>query len=88
MDSDKLMAFAAMGALLSGGSNAGAIFPADDASDFANGARYIPGEVTDARRLGQRVVFDAEAHQWRLPNGEWTPRGGSDYARVKGLRRD
>lgn len=32
-------------------------FPSDDAKDMANGARFIPGDVTLARRVGQPVNF-------------------------------
>ena len=64
-----MKAFAAMASILSGGGNEGAMFPVDDAVDFQNGARYIPGEVTVARRNGERVSFDAEAHKWTMPDG-------------------
>lgn len=63
----------AAGVVFGGGGNAGALFPVDDAADFAKGARYIPGEVTDARRLGQRVVFDPDEHRWTLPDGTMVP---------------
>jgi hypothetical protein len=43
--------------------------PASDAQDFRDGARYIPGEVTIARRNGERVTFDASAHKWTMPDG-------------------
>ena len=78
----EIITFAAMASLISGGGNEGAVFPIDDATDFANGARYSPGEVTDARRRGERVIFDADAHQWRMPDGELIPKGGSQYART------
>mgnify|MGYP003393584147 CR=1 FL=1 len=61
--------FATIAALLSGGRNVGAMFPIDDATDIRNGARYIPGDVTMARRAGKRVLFDAEKHEWTLPDG-------------------
>ena len=32
-------------------------FPSDDAKDFQHGARFIPGDVTLARRVGQPVEF-------------------------------
>lgn len=37
------------------------------------GARYIPGDVTVARRLGQRVVFHPERHEWTFPDGRVAP---------------
>lgn len=61
--------FMAAAALLSGGRNEGAAVPIDDATDVQNGARYIPGEVTLARRRGERVVFNPEQHTWRMPDG-------------------
>lgn len=69
-------AFASMAALMSGGKNEGAAFPIDDASDIGNGARYIPGEATLARRRGERVVFFPERHQWRMPDGSMVPAEG------------
>lgn len=56
-------------ALASGGRNEGAAVPIDDATDALHGARYIPGEVTLARRRGERVVFSPETHTWRMPDG-------------------
>lgn len=35
----------------------GAAFPASDAADLQRGARFIPGEVTLARRRGEKVRF-------------------------------
>lgn len=37
--------------------NIGAIFPVDDARDLALGLRFIPGEVTVARRKGHSIQF-------------------------------
>lgn len=39
-------------------------FPLADAADFANGAHYVPGDVTEARRQGHTVKFDPDLHQW------------------------
>lgn len=64
-----LASFLAAAALLSGGKNEGAIVPVDDATDALNGARHIPGEVTLARRRGERVVFHPERHVWTMPDG-------------------
>lgn len=54
---------------MEGNKNRGAMFPAADVKDFEKGARYIPSEVTLARRNGETVVFDREHHQWTLPDG-------------------
>jgi hypothetical protein len=35
----------------------GASFPKSDAEDMARGARFIPGNVTMARRRGEKVTF-------------------------------
>ena len=77
----EFLAFASMASILSGGGNRGAIHPVDDATDISKGARYIPGEVTDARRAGQRVIFHEDLHQWQMPDGKMIPEGGSQYAR-------
>lgn len=42
---------------LEGGGDAGSTFPRSDAEDLSRGLRFIPGEVTVARRKGERVVF-------------------------------
>jgi len=53
--------------------NVGATFPVDDSTDIMNGAEHIPFEVTDARRTGQRVVFNHEGPRedwyWQMPDG-------------------
>ncbi|MDP3093538.1 MAG: hypothetical protein Q8N16_02130 [bacterium] len=49
--------------------------PDGDAQDIANGAAYIPGEVTDLRRAGQTVSFaktDGPRTEWY-----WTMPGGT-----------
>lgn len=49
------------------------IVPPADAEDMRNGAARIPGEVTDARRLGQTVKFvqtgAREDWYWEMPDG-------------------
>ena len=42
---------------LGGGGDRGNSFPASDADEMMNGARFIPGEVTLARRRGEQVQF-------------------------------
>lgn len=68
MDKD-LLTFLSAVSLMSGGTNRDALVPGDDVADIAAGARLIPGEVTLARRRGERVVFHPERHAWTLPGG-------------------
>jgi len=42
---------------MSGGGDRNQAFPQSDAEDMSRGARFIPGEVTLARRRGERVEF-------------------------------
>ena len=60
-------------ALMDGGKNKGASVPIDDAVDAQKGATHIPGEVTDARRRDERVVFNTIGDKsdwfWTLPDG-------------------
>jgi hypothetical protein len=48
-------------------------FPRSDAEDLSRGARFIPGEVTLARRAGQKVNFVTECGPncwyWEMPDG-------------------
>lgn len=70
--SDEMAGF---GALLSalGGDKGKLIFPPEDAADFAKGAASIPSQVTEARRLGERVEFiqagGPKDWYWCLPDG-------------------
>lgn len=68
---DEMSAFMAVfGALANqGGGDRGEAFPRSDAEDFKNGARYIPGEVTLARRRGEKVTFNAAEHSWLMQDG-------------------
>lgn len=47
-------------------------FPRSDAEDLSCGARFIPGEVTLARRAGQKVKFVTECGPccwyWEMPD--------------------
>ena len=69
-----------------GGSNHGdgdtnSPFPRSDAEDMSCGARFIPGEVTLARRDGKKVIFVSECGPccwyWKMPDGtriyHWDP---------------
>jgi len=54
--------------------NKGAFFPMDDSADFAKGVRFVPSEVTLARRRGERVVFVQDCRnpccwRWDFPDG-------------------
>lgn len=54
--------------------NEGAAFPIDDAADFTKGVRFVPGEVTVARRRGERVVLYQNCTNpccwyWQMSNG-------------------
>lgn len=42
---------------LGGGGDTGRSFPYSDVEDLSRGLRFIPGEVTLARRRGERVEF-------------------------------
>lgn len=46
-----------------------AFFPASDAKDLASGAPGIPGEVTYARRRGEKVSFDPARLEWTMADG-------------------
>ena len=70
MEKDQFMyAFGRIANALGGGGDYGQCFPASDADDLGNGARYIPGEVTMARRRGEKVSFDPVKHQWTFDDG-------------------
>ncbi len=43
-----------------GDGDIGSSFPRTDAEDMSRGARFIPGEVTMARRAGKKVCFVTE----------------------------
>lgn len=51
----------------------GASFPRSDAEDFSRGVRFVPGEVTLARRAGKRVEFVQDCTPccwyWKMPDG-------------------
>lgn len=68
---DDLVGFLAAACLLGGGGNENNFVPIDDVQDFQKGARYIPGEVTLARRQGRRVVFHPDQKKWMMPDGSW-----------------
>ena len=66
--------FGALISAMGGGGDAGNPFPQSDADDFQKGARFIPGEVTLARRAGESIQFVQSCPgqccwHWELPNG-------------------
>jgi hypothetical protein len=59
---------------LGGGGDRGQAFPQSDAEDMSRGLRFIPGEVTMARRRGGRVYFVQGCSSpccwyWQFPDG-------------------
>ena len=50
------------------------LFPKQDAEDLLAGAERIPGEVTEARRRGERVILIRNGKSpsgwfWQMPDG-------------------
>jgi hypothetical protein len=76
VDETTMLAFLANA--LSGGGDRGQAFPYSDAEDMSRGLRFIPGEVTVARREGMAVPFMDQhcSHPccwyWQFPNGART----------------
>lgn len=85
-DPNKLATFGFMANMLdkhTPDGDTGASFPRSDAEDLSRGLRFIPGEVTLARRRGERVDFiqdcdsplcwywqfqdDSRTHYWERP---------------------
>jgi hypothetical protein len=59
---------------LGGKRDRGALFPYSDAEDMSRGLRFIPDDVTVARRLGETVTFEQPCHNpccwyWQFPGG-------------------
>lgn len=56
-----------------GDGDTGASFPRTDAEDMSKGARFIPDQVTLARRAGKKVNFVTECGpncwHWKMPDG-------------------
>lgn len=78
---------------LSGGGDRGQSFPRSDAEDLSRGLRFIPGEVTVARREGQIVSFNQPCHHqccwyWKFQDGSrhyyWERYDYSQIARANG----
>ena len=74
-DMGGLGAFGLLVNAIGGGGDVGQSFPQSDAEDFSRGAKFIPGEVTLARRKGQVVHFVATCQSstccwyWQIPAG-------------------
>jgi hypothetical protein len=73
-DKDDVAAFGLLAnTMFDGGSDRGATFPRSDAEDMSRGARFIPGQVTLARRKGQTVDFVSDCGlccwYWQMPDG-------------------
>lgn len=72
-DDGLLAGFGLLMSAFGGGGDSGNMFPASDAEDLALGARFIPGEVTMARREGQKVTFNQPCNAccwyWEFPDG-------------------
>lgn len=71
---DEVTAFGFLANALGGGGNRGQSFPQSDAEDMSRGLRFIPGEVTLARRRDERVIFTQQCSNpccwyWQFPNG-------------------
>lgn len=74
---DETTMFGFLSNALSGGGDYGQSFPQSDAEDMSRGLRFIPGEVTVARRKGEQVVFTQPCHHrccwyWQFANGSRT----------------
>jgi len=56
------------------------MMPQSDVDDFKSGARWIPGEVTEARRNGLKVAFvqpsaNSSDWYWEMTNGNRVSHG-------------
>lgn len=73
VDSEEKAAFGRLISGMGGGLDRGSLFPRTDAEDLGKGARFIPGEVTLARRAGQQVLFvmncGPNCWYWEMPDG-------------------
>lgn len=74
---DDLTAFGFLINAIGGGGDVGQSFPQSDAEDMSRGLRFIPGEVTVARRRGERVTFNQPCENrccwyWQFKDGSRT----------------
>ncbi|MCA9362738.1 hypothetical protein KC851_00220 [Candidatus Kaiserbacteria bacterium] len=74
-DMGEMSAFAMLASAMGGRDDAGNPFPQSDANDFSRGVKFVPGEVTVARRAGKTVEFHAPCQSstccwyWQMPDG-------------------
>jgi len=87
-DEIKMVAFGIAASAKDGWKNKGASFPLSDVDDMRQGARFIPAQVTYARREGRRVNFVQKCGSpccwyWEFPEGGApycdVPRGSRIY---------
>ena len=76
-DISELTAFGFLINALGGGGDRGQSFPQSDAEDLSRGLRFIPNEVTLARRRGERVDFVQSCQNrccwyWQFQDGSRT----------------
>jgi hypothetical protein len=74
---DDFTMFGFLANAMGGGGDRGQSFPQSDAEDLSRGLRFIPGEVTLARRRGERVQFVQDCQNpccwyWQFPDGSRT----------------
>jgi hypothetical protein len=74
---DELTALGFIVNAMGGGGDKGQSFPRSDAEDLSHGLRFIPGEVTLARRKGEHVTFVQTCQNsccwyWQFPDGSRT----------------
>ena len=90
---DDLSAFGFLVNAMGGGGDRGQSFPQSDAEDMSRGLRFIPGEVTLARRRGERVEFVQKCNNeccwyWKFQDGSrtyyWERENFHDIARANG----
>jgi len=82
---------------MDGGGDKGCSFPRSDAEDLSRGLQFIPGEVTMARRRGERVEFYQSCSNkccwyWQFANGSrtyyWEQGDFEAIARMNGREKD
>jgi hypothetical protein len=74
---DMSTSFGFLANAMGGGGDRGQVFPRSDAEDMSRGLRFIPGEVTEARRKGEAVSFQEPCHHpcckyWQFQDGSRT----------------
>jgi hypothetical protein len=74
---DKATMFGFLVNAMGNGGDKGEMFPRSDAEDLSRGLRFIPGEVTVARRRGEVVQFVEPCHHpcckyWQFEDGSRT----------------